>query len=153
MEPSYNLKDVEKCFRPYNYYVLSDEEEVSNIHVNKNKGTSRLDDFFIQEPDRKKKKARLSSTVGRAGKEGNIQYISTDKDDGMDADILVKIDLYSLKKLKEIPVSQHWKNADIRVKYYMKNDSNIDLQIKDVVYNITKEISEEDNVKHYSFKN
>lgn len=145
---------MDKCFRPYNYYNLSDdEEEVLNITENKNKKTNRLDDFFLQEPDRKKKKTKLSSSVGRAGKEGSISYISTDKDDGMDADILVKMELYSLKKLKEIPVAQHWKNADIRVKYYMKNDSNIDVQIKDIVYNITKGISEEDSVKRYSFKN
>lgn len=147
---TYNLKDVEKCFKPYNYYKSLSEDDETSISTIKHKRT--LDDLFVQESEPKRKKVILPSTVARSIKEGTINYISSNKNDGEESDLMIKIEVYNLKKIKEIPTSQQWKNADIRIKYYTKNNSDTNNQIKSIVYNITKEISETDSVKHYSFK-
>lgn len=133
----------ENTFKQY-YYPLSDEE-LSQYKKNE----ESIDDFF-EEP--KKKKTKHSSTVGRSGKDC-ISYISTNKDDGSSATHLIKIDIYDMRKLENIPTSEHWKHADVRLKYYTKpHNDKYHKAIRGLIYSITKEVSTTPECKKYSFK-
>lgn len=164
--PSYSpVEEVEEhnTFKQFYYNTVSDEEDTTNcvpyylakksICKRPRSSLSNIDEFFPEEPP-KKKKAKNSSNVGRMNKEGGTSYISTNTDDGVNATHLIKIDVFDVKKLCKIPPVQHWKHADVRVKYYCKELNNKNYEsVKKIVYQITKEISESEDSKVYSFKN
>lgn len=50
---------------------------------------------------------------------GSVAYISTNTDESLFSTHLLKIEVYELKTLAKIPSAQHWKNAKIRIKYYV----------------------------------
>lgn len=142
----------------YFYNALSDEEEEDTMHLSKiqptrKRQTKSIDEFF-EEIQNKKKKAKVSSTVGQAVN-GGVAYVSTNEDDLANASHLVKIEVYEQKKLKKIPPTDHWKHANVRVKYYVKNCENDSKYhtIKDIIYNITKEIVDHAECKKYFFSN
>lgn len=134
--PSYSpVEEVEEhnTFKQFYYNTVSDEEDTTNcvpyylakksICKRPRSSLSNIDEFFPEEPP-KKKKAKNSSNVGRMNKEGGTSYISTNTDDGVNATHLIKIDVFDVKKLCKIPPVQHWKHADVRVKYYCKELNN-----------------------------
>lgn len=109
-----------------------------------------MDQLFEKAAPKTKKLS--SSTVSRARPEGNI-IISTNTDDSKNATHLIKIEIYDLEKLRDVPLEQHWKHADYRLKYYtMSNTSPYDAT-KQILMNITKEIAGKPSSKKYCFKN
>lgn len=89
--------------------------------------------------------------MGRATNDG-MSYISTNTDDGSTATHLIKIEIYDLKKLANVPPSDHWKHAEVRVKYYNQAKTNHHQRTRQLIYNITKEISSSSDCKKYTFK-
>ncbi|GBP28285.1 hypothetical protein EVAR_11744_1 [Eumeta japonica] len=144
----------ENTFKAYYYSALSDEEDTMDLNkIGTHKRTSKnINEFF--ESTHKKRKVKTSSTVGQAVN-GGISYLSTNEDDFITASHLIKIEVYELQKLKKIPATEHWKHADVRVKYYTRNGENDShfINTKDVIYNITKEIAEKSECKKYFFSN
>lgn len=151
-----SIEREENTFKQY-YFAVSDEEGNDSPYVSTGvKRTSRdstdsLDKLFDVEPKKKKPKMR-SSTVGRATKDG-MTYIATNKDDGLTASHLIKIEITDLKKIKNIDASEHWKHADMRVKYYINKKQQMNQQkIKSIIYDITKEVADSSDCKKYTFK-
>lgn len=160
LQRSFNFADDnENTYKQYYYSPLSpqhEEESDDIVVINTDDGGKRksqpIDQFFEVTPKIKRKKL-LSSTVARAARDG-VSYISTNSDDGDQATHLIKIEMYDMKKLSKIPISDHWKHATTRIKYYVKNnkDSIYD-NTNGLVYNITKTIAESEKVKKYFFNN
>lgn len=152
LQNSFNINE-ENTYKQY-YYGSDDDIEVLSINGAKRKrnhtSTESLDDLF-EIPQIKKKK--LSSTVSRAHGEEGVVYLSTNADDGINSSHLIKIEIYDLKKLSKIPQQQHWKYADVRVKYYADSVNMNVVNTKKIIYNITKEISNTNNCKKYVFNN
>lgn len=146
----------ENTFKQY-YFSTSDDEvnespyAFTGVKRPKESTDSLLDEFFDAEP--KKKKTKLhSSTVGRGTMDG-MTYISTNQDDGLNATHLIKIEITDLKKIKNVDPTEHWKHADVRVKYYINKQQQPNQQrIRGIIYDITKEITASSDCKKYTFK-
>lgn len=149
-----NAEYEENTYKQY-YFSTSDDEPTSPYPIKireRSKSSDSLNEFF-QEPPKIKKTKLHSSSVGRATNDGT-SYLTTNEDDGSNATHLIKIEIFELKKLVDIPPEEHWKYADVRVKYYnKKNSKNSHHQItRKLVHSITKEISSAPNLKKYHFK-
>lgn len=136
----------ENTYKHY-YYPQSDDDELPSLQKKES-----IEEFF--EPPKKKQRTMRSSTVGRCFGRDSTSYVSTNTDDGASATHLIKIEVYDLKKIENIDQSDHWKHADVRVKYYTKS-TNDDHHKKthQLIYNITKGISNSPNCRKYSYNN
>ncbi|RVE41968.1 hypothetical protein evm_013377 [Chilo suppressalis] len=152
-----NSFDEPNTFKHY-YFPLSESEGSCETSILKNKTLKRtasnasINEFF-DEAKPKKTQKKTSSTVGRAQKCGNTAYISTNMDDAAGSTHLIKIEVYDLRKLAKIPNSEHWKHADVCVKYYSKDSDKNYNQNKELIYSITKDIANIKDCKKYFFKN
>lgn len=154
LQNSYDINE-ENTFKNYYFNNLSDDSTNDNLVIReksklKRKNSDESLDNFFEIPKSKKKK--LSSTVSRALGEGTA-CITTNENDEENATHLIKIEVYSIQKLKKIPQQLHWKHADMRIKYYTKNSSDIFNGSQNLIYHITKEISSNENTKKYYFSN
>ncbi|XP_061713067.1 uncharacterized protein LOC133521950 [Cydia pomonella] len=154
--PSNVFDGQDYTFKQY-YYPVSDAEDsltcVPDEPVKRKLNTHSNIDAFFDQPKIKRKK-NVSSTVGKGCKGGGISYISTNKDDGTNSTHLIKIEIFDMKKLSKVSdTTKHWMFADVRAKYFvMENETNKHLQqAKDLIYGITKEISESNECKKYHF--
>lgn len=151
-----NTIDLEENTYKQYYFPLSDDENNdspygSTVVKRPQETTESLDEFFEPEPKKKKPKVR-SSTVGRATKDG-MSYIATNEDDGLNATHLIKIEITDLKKVKNVDPTEHWKHADVRVKYFINKKQQPNQQrVRRIIYDITKEISASSDCKKYTFK-
>lgn len=109
-------------------------------------------DQFFDIPKIKKQKTTQSSTVGQA-RNGGVSYLSSNANDAANATHLIKLEVYELKKLTKVSPSNHWKHADVRVKYYAKNTDSIYDRSKELIYDITKNVSQSQDCKKYFFDN
>jgi hypothetical protein len=145
-----NVDVEENTFKHYYFPPSDDDTSLSPRYSTKRPNNDSLDEFF-EEP--KKKRVKLnSSSVGRSTKDGGMSYISTNVDDGATATHLIKIEVYDMKKLATIDPEEHWKHADVRLKYYVNKQNNHHRQTRGLIYNITKEISNSSDCKKYTFK-
>lgn len=115
------------------------------------KKTKSIDNFF----DKVKKRRTMSrnSTVARATGDG-YSYVSANNDHGSDAGHLIKIEIYDMKKIKDVLPVDQWRHADVRVRYYSPSeDDNNYLNINEVLYNITKQIAASGECKKYFIEN
>ena len=131
-------------FKNYYYSNLSGDEaeEVAPMKIQKPKQKRACNDIsgFFEKP-KKQKKIILSSCVAQSNPEGT-SYISTNSDDGSQASHFIKIELYDTKKLNGLPATEYWKNAEVRLKYYVQSERNeLYESLRDIIYNITKEIA------------
>lgn len=118
------------------------DPQPTNLRRRRRIWTSEIDDLFeaISKPTTRRRKQ--SSTLERRTKEGKKHYISTKADDGSSATHLIKIEIYDLKKLSQVPVSQRWKYATVKAKYYSKGVRNKHLKLaKKMLVNMADEIS------------
>ncbi|CAG9094568.1 unnamed protein product [Plutella xylostella] len=138
--------DVEENTYKHYYFPLSDDEGSYQPHA---KRIETIDEFF-EEP--KNKKRKCSSTVGRSTKNGMV-YISSNSDDGTGAAHLIKIEVYNLKKLANIEQNQHWKHAEVRVKYYAKPGDKHNDRTREIIHAITKQIATKEDCEKYFYKN
>lgn len=147
-----NAIDVEENTYKQYYYPLSEDDDITTPmqYATKRPATDSIDKFF--EGSKKKKVIKRSSIVGRAIKDG-IAYLSTNADDGGTATYLIKMEIYDLKKLVNIDPQQHWKHADVRVKYYCDKTNAHHDHTQSLIYEITKEISESSNCKKFCMNN
>lgn len=147
-----NTVDYEENTYKQYYFPTSDDEDTSPYPIKRDRPNNESLDEFFEEPPKKKKPKIQSSTVGRATKDG-MAYISTNEDDGSTATHLIKIEIYEMKKLTNVPQSDHWKHADVRVKYYVNNKSKHHQRTRQLIYNISKDITKVPDCKKYTFKN
>lgn len=148
----------ENTFKHYYYQTLSDEDTNENPIIQKHalkrkleEKEDNIDELFNDIVKSKKKKQ--CSWVSRKQSNGGTAYITTNQEDAETSSHMIKIEIYDLKKLTKIPPQNHWKHAEIRVKYYTNNaNKNLDI-IKNTIYNVTKEISSKDSCKKMFFNN
>lgn len=135
------------------YQSDASRKRTVQMFIDKKEKFDDIEKFFEVAPKKKKTK-KTSSTVSRACNDG-VAYISTNADDYTSASHLVKIEIYDLKKLKSLQPSEHWKHADVRLKYYTNEDvQNQNFQkAKELVYNITNEVAGQQESKKYFFSN
>lgn len=143
--------DEENTYKQY-YFPSSDDDD-SPYPLNKRQNTESLDEFFDEVQAPKKKKKIRATTVGRATKEG-MTYISSNEDDGARATHLIKIEIIDLKKVANISTTDYWKHADVRVKYYVqpKQASTHHQQVRQLIYKMTKELSQSPKSNKYTFR-
>lgn len=151
--PNTNDYQFQNYYRPID---LSDDENNDSIVLKNKKNTLKrgsnnsIESFF--EKSKKKKKTSLASTIAQADGEGT-SCISVSMDDGSTPSHLVKIELYEMKKLKDIAPTDYWKHAAVRVKYYAQSEGDTHYQnTRDVIYNITKLIAGKKDCKKYFFE-
>lgn len=135
--------------KSYYYGNLSDEEtqEPKPLKIRAQKRVHNIDAFF--DMSKKKQSTGLSSSVAQSTNDGT-NYISSSVCDTSKATHLVKIDVYNLKKLRDVPTDQHWKFADTRVKFYTQSeDDEYYSNTKELIYKITKHIASKNNCKKY----
>lgn len=153
----------ENTFKAY-YYAdhdeASDQEGTLGFKVKqamaKRRATKNNDigEFFKRAKKTTKVVKRSSTVARRASSDGDgagVSYLTSGKDDGAYASHLIKIEVYDVEKIRNIAPSEHWKLADVRVKYYSitEDDKNLE-SARDVVYNITKQLaSKEDSVNFF----
>ncbi|XP_073967037.1 uncharacterized protein [Choristoneura fumiferana] len=131
-------------YYPETHIVPSDDEEgVLPLKIKKTISNKRpsnsIHGFF--EKRKKKKMIKYSSSVSQATDEG-IAFIKSNQDDGAYASHLIKIELYDWAKIKNVPSSEQWKHAEVRIKYYAHSDNDDHVEkTKDVIYNITKHLA------------
>lgn len=105
--------------------------------------------MFFEKSAPKKKKG--SSTVSKAHRDGNI-FITSNDDDTKNNTHIIKIEIFDVKKIANVLPQEQWKHSDYRVKYYTKT-TNLNYEAtKKIIFNVTKEISDRDTSKKYSFK-
>lgn len=154
-----NVDDMPNTFKNYYFATSSDEEADNTLTIaeseqksHKRTGSHNCIDQFFDIPKVKKQKKAQSSTVGQA-RNGGVSYLSTNANDAANATHLIKIEVYELKKLATVLPNNHWKHADLRVKYYTKVTDNIYNRNKELIYDITKNISQSQDCKKYFFDN
>ncbi|KAG7301651.1 hypothetical protein JYU34_003589 [Plutella xylostella] len=133
------------------YYPSPSDDEILSPSLLLKKPTKRIHeniDSYFETPSKKSKSKTLSSTVGRAAC-GGISYISTNEDDGSKASHLIKIEMYDMKKLKDLPPSEHWKKADMRIKLYCTSDHILFHDTNQLMFSITKQIATKTDCKKY----
>lgn len=135
----------------FNSAHYEDDKEVQEISASGKKtkrcANSSIDQFF--EKPKKQKKTILRSSSSQSGN-GGTSYISMPA--SQNASHLIKIEVYDVNKLKDIPKEEHWKHVDVRVKYYAQSENDKNLKnSRDIIYNITKQISENIDCKKYFF--
>lgn len=155
-----NACDENYTFKSY-YFATPPSDEVfdnqdeyleSPRKRQRNINDSPIEAFFMEGSKRPKKLKKASSLVGISSSAGGMSYITTNVDDGVQATHLLKIEIYDLKKLATLPKDQHWKYADLRMKYYARATTNKQYKkAKELVYNITKEIAESKDSKKFFF--
>ncbi|KAI5633714.1 hypothetical protein NE865_01681 [Phthorimaea operculella] len=140
------------------YYPIdvSDEETSANKIAPKRKNkdkdsasTNSIDSFF-ENPKKKKKQSTFSSSVGQTTNDG-MAYITTNEDDSSHATHFIKIEIYDIAKIpKDTPPTEHWKYANVRVKYcvHSEDDKNYQ-QTREIIYNITKQIATKSDCKKF----
>lgn len=142
---------LEQDYTYKHFYYPESDGKLEKEQPQKRKHISQeINAFFDTTPMKKK----ICSTVGQSHTSGGVSYISTNKEDTTNATHLMKIEIFDLRKLAKISDErQHWKHADVRVKYYVndKDENNHYLQTKEVIYKITKEIAETEDCKKYHF--
>lgn len=115
---------------------------------NSEKRPKTIEKFF----DNMKKRRALSrsSTVARATGDG-YSYVAANNEH---ASHLIKIEIYDMKKIKDVLPVDQWKHADVRVRYYSPSEEdNTYLNINEVLYNITKQIAASGECKKYFIEN
>lgn len=144
-------------FKSYYFPVSSDEEANDRLTIIqpetkhlKRAGSNNSINKFFDEAKPKKPRNSQSSTVGRAQK-GGMSYISTNINNAASATHLIKLEVYELKKLAKLPASKHWKQADIRAKFYTKTSDRIYERSKQLIYDIVKDVAESEDCKKYFF--
>lgn len=144
---------MEYTLKPYYYPIeLSDEENGLNTAFkpskkNITKRGNNIDIFF--ENPKKKKKTSFSSCIGHSNKDG-MSYISTNEDDSTNSTHLVKIEVYNMKSLRDIPPTEYWKHVDVRVKYFAKSEDDKHYQhTRDLIFQITKQLAAKNDCKKY----
>lgn len=146
-----NVNSMDYTMKNYYFPNSSDEETLpitKPLKVRSLKRANDIDTFF--EKSKKKQNTGLTSSVAQSTS-SSTNYISVGVDEISKATHLVKIDVFDLKKIREVPSEQHWKFADIRVKYYTQTeDDDHYLNARELIFNITKDIAEKPNCKKYS---
>lgn len=139
---------------PEKYNDPSDDEDTPAPKVLKalaNKRNNSILGFF--EKRKKKKIAKRSSTVSQATEEG-VAFIKSNQDDGAYASHLIKIEVYDMMKIKNIPPTEHWKHAEVRVKYYAHSEVDDHVQkARDVIYDITKQLAAKSDCVNFVLDN
>lgn len=137
----------------YKHYYYPDEasDDDSDLALKVKKAISKrpnsIHSFF--EKRKKRKTVQKSSTVSQATADG-VGFIKTNEDDETFASHLIKIEVYEMSKIKNIPSTDQWKKAEVRVKYYASCDEDKNLQsARDVIYNITKQIANRKDCVNY----
>ncbi|KAJ2949727.1 hypothetical protein O0L34_g15659 [Tuta absoluta] len=154
-----NVDDIPNTFKNY-YFAASSDDETENAFTivesdqksPKRAGSDNGIDQFFDTPKIKKQKKVQSSTVGMA-RNGGVSYISSNTNDAANATHLVKVEVYDLKKLAKVSSNNHWKHADVRAKYYTKVTDNVYDRSKELIYDITKNVSQSQDCKKYFFDN
>lgn len=135
---------------------VSDEEgtvgyKLKQVIARKRAGNS-IDGFF-ERPIKKAKSAKKSSSVSRSTDDG-VSYISSGQDDGAYSSHVIKIEIFDVQKIKNIAPADHWKHADVRLKFYTNSEEDKQLQsTRDVIFNITKQLAEKDTSVKYFIEN
>lgn len=148
----YTLKDY---YYPSNV-VLTDGEEANcdSVPLKTKKKLKRANnsiEAFFEKP-KKKNVITHSSSVGQR-MVGGTSYISTNRDEASSATHLIKIQVYDLKKVKDIAPDDLWKSAELRLKYYTQTEQdNHYVNTRDLIYNITKQIATTDDCKKYFYR-
>lgn len=126
-------------FKNYYFTSLSEDDDIADCNVARSLRKRNIDSFF-EKPKKRKPKVK-SSHVSRASGNG-VSYVSTNIDDGSTATHLIKIEVYDMKRLKNVPPMEHWKHADVRVKYYVATEDDKHYQnAGELIYNITKDVA------------
>lgn len=141
-------------YYPENIDASSDEEGTVGLKIKqaiaKKRPANNIDAFF-ERPKKKSKGFKKSSSVSQSSTDG-VAFIASGRDDAAYASKLIKIEVYDLDKIKNIPPPDHWKHCDVRLKYYSSNseeDSTVQ-SVQDVIFNITKQLaSNENSVKYF----
>lgn len=134
----------------------SDEEGTVGLKIKqaiaKKRPANNIESFF-EKPQKKVKAVKRSSNVSQSSHAG-VSYLASGADDGAYASHMIKIEIYDMEKVRNIPPENHWKHADIRLKSYIKFDQDPHLEaVRDVIYDITKDISEKDTCVKYFINN
>ncbi|XP_061708742.1 uncharacterized protein LOC133533729 [Cydia pomonella] len=133
-----------------NYYFNEHEDEASDEEgtlafkvkqaIAKKRPSNNIDVFF-EKSKKKPKVYKKSSTVAKMTEDG-VAYLTSGQDDGAYASHLIKIEVYDMEKIKNVSPLEHWKHCDLRVRYYTVGEGDTHEQsARDVIYNITKELS------------
>lgn len=124
------------------------DRESPKLKRKRENAVENFDELFEVNKNKKKKQ---SSSVSRAHPEGGLAYITTNTDDGILSTHLIKIEIYDLKKLSKLPAKEHWKHADIKVKYYVDESHKYYEKTKNIVYQITQEVAKVESCKKMFF--
>lgn len=157
-----HITDDPEDYTLKNYYYpinLSDDEETcmepTNLKAKKN-GLKRINNSieqFFEKPKKKKKSSNFSSSIGQATTDGTA-YISSNDEGSSKATHFIKIEIYEIEKIKDVSPNEYWKYANVRVKYCAPSEEDKNYQyIRDVVYNITKQIAAKSDCKKYYIEN
>lgn len=130
----------------------SDEEGTLGFKVKqaiaKKRPANSIESFF-EKPQKKVKPVKRSSSVSQSSHTG-VAYLSSGKDDAAYASHLIKIEIYDLEKVRNIAPEEHWKHADVRLKSYISTEQDPQLEtVRDVIYNMTKDIASKDTCVKY----
>lgn len=121
----------------------SDEEGTLAFKLKKHLAAKRSNniDCFFETPKKKTKIQKQSSLVAQGAKDG-VSYLTSGENDATKATHLVKVEIYDMVNIRNVPSTDHWKHADVRVKYYTQcqEDKYLD-SAKDIIYNITKHVA------------
>lgn len=151
---------TENTFKNY-YYPddnkdeSSDEEGTLGLKVKqaiaKKRSGNNIDSFF-ERPKKQSKVVKRSSNVSKSSPDG-VANLSSGQDDGAYASHLIKIEIYDMHKIKNVPPMEHWKHADFRLKYFALED-DLELQnTRNIIYNITKQLASKDSSVKYFIDN
>lgn len=106
---------------------------------------------FFEKPKKKKKSSSFSSCIGQSTSDG-VAYISSNEISN--ATHFIKIEIYEIDKIKDVPPKEYWKYANVRVKYCAPSEEDKNYQnTRDVIYNITKQIANQSDCKKYYIEN
>lgn len=107
-----------------------------------------IDAFFNRKSPPRVIKTAVCSSVGKP-RDNGISYISLPEQ--TNATHLIKIELYDLKKLQNLSSDEHWKHAEVRIKYATNDNDEIKQTCEDIIYDITKNVSENSKCKTYFY--
>ncbi|XP_073949431.1 uncharacterized protein isoform X2 [Choristoneura fumiferana] len=144
-------------YYPENHDELSDDGEgtlafkVKRAIAKNKRPNNSIHGFF--EKRKKKKVPKNSSTVSQATADG-VAFIKANQDESAYASHLIKIEVYDIDKIKNIPPTEQWKHAEVRVKYYAHSEEDEHVQqTRDVIYNITKQLASKSDCVNFVLDN
>lgn len=126
----------------YGQDILSGYDEI-NKRKNNNDEYDGIDKYFNQS---KKLKKTNTSSIMRPTKEG-FSYLTNESSNGTH---IIKIEVIKMENIEGVLPNEQWKHADIRTKYIIEDaNDNILLDIKNVLFKMTKNLSEQPQSKKF----